>query len=174
MQPTEGLAAIAAAAAEGMSAPDAPTPSTQDRGPETAALPDLDAIREEARMAERTRLCALDAISLPGCEDIITAAKDAGAGLEATALEMVRHLKATDALNVTAALSTAAETVPALSDAPHDPAAAPAAPAQNTPDAWRAEYARSSDLQNEFSSADTYAAFRKAHAEGRVRIYKGG
>jgi hypothetical protein len=38
---------------------------------------------------------------------------------------------------------------------------------------WAAEYAGSAKLQGEFSSADTYTAYKRAEQSGRVRFGRG-
>lgn len=180
----EGLAAIAAAAAGAVRAPgevtaDAvpPDAATADiaTAPADAAdtdpAPDLAAVRSEAARAERSRLLALDGISLPGCDGIIAAAKENGTSPEAAALEMVRHIRATGALDAVKALASAAATVPALDDAPLDPVRAEAPkPTPNTAEAWAADYAASAELQDEFGTRESYVAFRRAEAAGRARI----
>lgn len=180
----KSIAAVAAAAAAGMAeapeaaaaaeqiettvAPPAPQPT-----PVAAAAPDLDAVRREAAAAERKRIAALDALALPGCEAIIAAAKEDGAGVEATALLMVQQIKSSGALDAVAAMAKGAATVPALPDAAHDPigaAAQGAAPAAATPEAWAAEWSASAKLQAEFKTSTSYVAFKKAEASGRARI----
>lgn len=182
-----GLAAVAAAAAGAVRAPevvlaDPEPPKVQaDAVSDVAAqpllagaeinTPDLATVRSDAAKAERGRLLALDGITLPGCESIIAAAKEGGGSPESTALEMVRHIKATGALDAVKALSTAAASVPALMDAPVDPVSAAAPrPAASTPEGWAADYAASPNLQAEFGSKETYVAFRRAEAAGRARI----
>jgi hypothetical protein len=173
------LAAVAAEAAEGASKP-TPQAAQEPKLKEAAAAsqppapaPDLDGIRREAAAAERARIVALDQIALPGCEAIIAAAKSAGTTPEQAAVEVVRHLKETGALDISKQMATAAASVPAIADLPHDPvgAAAAAKPAAGTEAAWRAEFAASETLQAEFGGdEDSYVAYRKARAEGRARI----
>lgn len=188
MDREEGLAAIAAAAVGAVRAPEesdggAVSPERPDAGsgpaaaqvkpaePAKGAEPDLAAVRSEAARAERARLLALDGLNLPGCAGIIAAAKESGATPEAAALEMVRHIRATGALDAVQALSSAAATVPPLQDAPLDPVQAEAPqPDAGTPEAWAAEHAASSALQAEFGTAEAYIAYRRAKADGRARI----
>lgn len=179
----EALAALAAEASAavltgadagsdpaGATAPDATTPAPE------AATPDLDAIRAEAARAERARISRLDGMALPGCEAIISAAKESGAAPEAAAVQIVDHLRASKALDVSAAMATAAASVPDLPVAAHDPLAGAAAAAGATtpaagPEAWKAEYAASARLQAEFRSEGAYVAWRRAEASGRARVF---
>ncbi len=41
-------------------------------------------------------------------------------------------------------------------------------------DNWRKEWLASSDLQSEFYSPDLYLAFKRAEADGRARVIRGG
>lgn len=185
------LAAVAAEAAEGVSKPSTPAATTAQptkepaaKEPEASAGPakdsgqtsDLDAVRQQAAAAERTRLMALDAIALPGCEAIITAAKNEGKSPEQAALEMVRHIRESGQLDISRQMATAAATVPTLADAPHDPVGGISGPKPKagTEEAWRAEFAASDRLQEEFASADDYVAYKKSEAAGRVRVLKSG
>lgn len=182
MNSDEGLAAVAAAAAEGASAPEAKK-DTPKAGPDASPAtpkteepsgPDLEKVRSEAAASERTRLMELDAIQLPGCEAIIEAAKASGAAAEATALEMVKSIRASGALDVAKAMASGAAAIPAIDDAPVNPAAADAPkPAAGTAEAWAAEFNASADLQAEFGTIEAYTAFRKAEKSGRARILGG-
>lgn len=61
----------------------------------SVAKPDLDAIRAEAATAERQRITEIEATAMPGCDDIIAAAKlDPTATAAATALKVLAHLRA--------------------------------------------------------------------------------
>lgn len=181
----ENLATVAAAAAEGAKKP-APAPEAAKAAQaavddktkanalqEKAKAPDLEAVRREAMQAERTRIAQLDAMALPGCEEILAEAKAEGRTPGETALAIVAHIKATGALDISKQMAASAETVPPLEGGAHDPlaAAAGAAPAKAAgPEAWRAAYAASADLQAEFRDVETFLAFKSAEAAGRARI----
>lgn len=174
MDDLEGLAAVAAAASEGVSAPAAinNTPAPE-AAPVAQPTVDLDALRREGAAAERSRLMALDNLALPGCEAIITAAKESGATADATAMEMVQHLKATGAVDVNKSLADAAETVPDLAEAPragaHDaPAVTTAGLDADSPEfdaAVKAEWDADAKVRAEFSGGfGSYKSWRKLDA----------
>lgn len=142
----------------------------------TAAYPQLcadiaSAARLEGAAAERTRILGIEANALPGHEQLVAEMKadpnvspDQAAG---------RILGAERALRGNAAqairdVETHTGSVRAAPAAAHTPAVE----AATTPDAWKAEYAKSTELQAEFGSAEAYVAFRQGIASGTVRILR--
>lgn len=138
-----------------------------------SAYPDLcAALTKEATTAgataERERIIGIDALDARGHDEIVAKAKadgKSGAADVALAINLAekngRALQLAAVQNVEAA---AAAVKPNASASGHDmPQVA------NTPDGWKAEYAKSPDLQSEFASADVYVSFKQGESEGRVR-----
>lgn len=59
--------------------------------------PDVDAIRAEAAAAERQRITAIEALAMPGTEDVIAACKADGSSPEQAAVKIVQAAKAAPA-----------------------------------------------------------------------------
>ena len=57
--------------------------------------------------------------------------------------------------------------------APTSAGAVDGQPKASTVEEWKAEYAASDKIKDEFATADDYAAFKKAEADGKVRILHG-
>lgn len=168
MGKNDSLAAVAAAAAEDVAGVKIDLCVDKITEDVKASIDmDVEAIKKDAIAEERSRLAALDAIALPRCESIIAAAKESGQSAEATALEMVRHLKASKALDVTEAMRASAESVPEI-----EAAATPEAESKPSgEDGWAAEWRSKAALRAEFLTAEDYCAFRKAEANGRLRFH---
>lgn len=144
------------------------------QNPEAAAQ--IDRQIAEAGERERERIAAIDALAVPGAETIIAECKaDASCSAGDAAIRIVGHLRenpaaaTNDMSKLYQQMDKAAEGVAA--------SASPAgtggnAPVADTPEAWRAEWANSQELQGEFSSAEVYAAFRAAEKAGKVRVLK--
>lgn len=73
---------------------------------------DAEAIRAEATTAERARIAAIEALSMPGAEAVIAAAKADGASADVTAVKVIQHVRAAGASKGASALANikAAET----------------------------------------------------------------
>jgi len=58
---------------------------------------DVDAVRAEAAKAERERIAAIDALAMPGAEDVIAKAKAEGTDANATAVLVLKAVQAAGA-----------------------------------------------------------------------------
>jgi hypothetical protein len=140
--------------------------------PAAPAAPPLDAaaLRAEGAKAERDRLGTIDALALPGFDEMAAKAKAEGTAPADFAVAQIAALKASKRLDALDAMRTGAATVPAIEPTASDPLAAVApAPALAGEARWKAEYAASPALQKEFGGEAGYLAFRRADTSGRIR-----
>ena len=184
----DGLAAVASAAAQGTASPSAskaaaevdPAPAQKPVQEASSAAAEPPAARSEkdiiaaAARDERTRIGAIDAIALPGCESIVSEAKESGASVEQCALSMVRHIKATGALDISCQMAAAAQTVPDIDAAPHDPSGEKKLSADAPiKDRAQREWDGSAEVRAEFGGDfASYLAFREGEEKGTVRTKK--
>lgn len=140
----------------------------------TAAYPELCAtMRTEAATAERERIAGIDKLARPGREKLISDAKaDPTMTAERAALTILAADDAARAVQLAGvkAVEDEGAKVPAAPRAGGDPPATKLS--GTTPDEWKAEYAATPALRDEYASADDYAAYRKAMAEGKVKILR--
>jgi hypothetical protein len=114
----------------------------------------------------------------PAPESLLAAVWRASGGAYSGKANLGTRNAVNRAVHVAPAAAAAAPVPPVVtSPAPSAPVAAPApapiptpAPAAATPEAWAAEYAASTALQEQYIDADNYVAFRRADAAGSVRI----
>jgi hypothetical protein len=184
------LAAVRAAAHEPASALDASTQQTQEismAGQNDPALapakitsiadlraahPDLCAalateVSTAAALAERERIIGIEAIAPAGHEKLVADLKaDGKTTPDQAAAAILRAEKATrggQMSNIQNVETAVAGVKPAPSAGGHDQTQV-----ADTPEAWKAEYAKSADLQAEFGSPDVYVSFKQGEAEGRI------
>lgn len=100
-------------------------------------------------MTDADRCAAIDALILPGHEALIAACK----------------------ADPACTPSQAALRIMAAERARRGPASANAAATGGTPEAWRAEFAASAELQREFGTVERYANYQTGVAAGRVRRF---
>lgn len=151
----------------------------------TAAFPDLVAeirreasagtstARAEGAAAERARLAGIESAALPGHDKLVAECKadpactPGDAALRINAAEKAKlgaqHQAIQDVENVTGRVAAA----PSATHAP----AATATVIQNT-EGWKAEFAKSEQLQGEFATADAYANYMQGVKDGRIRVLK--
>lgn len=139
-----------------------------------AEAPDLLAeIQAEAAAAERARIQAVEAQSLPGHEAVIAAlkfdGKTSGAEAAVAILAAERKTRSTAAAQLAA---DAPQPVPQAAAKAVEPA--PAAEDESAPieDRAKATWEASPAVRAEFGSLAAYTAFRKADAGGRVRVLR--
>lgn len=124
----------------------------------------------EGATAERARILGIEANALPGHEKLIAEMKadpavtsDMAAGRILAAERKLRGDAAqaiADVENVTGAVKPAAS----------GGATPPGKEKATTPEGWKAEYAKSADLQAEFGGEDAYVAYQAGLAGGNVRL----
>lgn len=131
---------------------------------------------KEGAEAERTRILGIEAHSLPGHEKLIAECKadpnctpDMAAGRIVAAEKALRAgqaggIAAVEAVTGAVGAAPASDRREAASVTPPQPGAG------RSLDDYKADYAKSAQLQAEFASADTYAAYAKGVADGRIRI----
>lgn len=125
---------------------------------------------DAAIKAERDRVAKLDSYATKYAGnakalEIITKAKADGTSAEATAVALI------DAgVTVQAAVLNAIQQDDKGASAAAPAAPGNAAPAASTPDGWKAEWEASKDLQAAYPKVEHYVAFKKADANGQVRI----
>ena len=128
--------------------------------------------RDAGAAAERERILGIEKAALPGHGELIAKLKAdptvsvGAAAMQILAAERAKVEAAGKAISGVEAVTAKVTPAPASGDAP----AAPAASAAVTPDAMRAEWEKSAQLQAEFPSAEIYVAHRKAELGGNVRI----
>lgn len=118
--------------------------------------------------AERERVAAIDDLAIPGHETLIANAKADGTAPEAVAMAMVRAEKAKGADRLTARRAAESE-IGDLDAAPISDSAARAPSGATDDDSLKSEWDRDAKVRDEFSSFETFAAFRRAQAKGLVR-----
>lgn len=126
-------------------------------------------IATAAATAERDRICGILALPHKGHDKLIAGLVADGRSSKAdAALAMVEAERATRERQLEAIAGVESD-AGAIAAAPNASGAGEPQAEANTPDAWRAEFAKSADLKTEFGTADIYVAFKQAEAEGRVR-----
>ena len=159
-------AAAAPAKAETIAEIEAVYP-TQISGIKTAAF-------TEGATAERARIAAIDAV--PGAQahgELVAGAKADGKSTAAElALRILEAEKTTRAKQLGSIKDVETETSK-VKPAPTSAGAVDGQPKASTVEEWKAEYAASDKIKDEFATADDYAAFKKAEADGKVRILHG-
>ena len=137
-----------------------------------SAYPDLCAsIDGEARTAgataERERIIGIEDLGVQGHGDLLANLKKDGKTSPAEAAHAVLKAEQSTRGKAMADIKSVETTTSAVKPAPAS-AEQPSIEA-STPDAWKAEYAKTAELQAEFSTADQYVAFKKAEASGQAR-----
>jgi hypothetical protein len=133
------------------------------------------AIAADAVKAERERILDIENSTPPGYDEIVAKAKADGKSTAAdVALAIVREQKA-KGVKVIENLAADEKAVKGLRSEPaNGEGEKPVAPAAATDEAgWKKEFTASEALQGEFRTVEAYVAFKKAKAEGRVRILTG-
>lgn len=120
--------------------------------------------------AERARILGIEKIAPAGHETLVAALKADGTTTpEQAAMKILEAEKATRGMRMRAIEETATE-AGKIAAAPSAAGAGGPAPKASTPDEWKAEFAASAKLQQEFAAEEYYVAFKKAEAAGKVRI----
>lgn len=168
--------APAATAAPAPATPAARTHSQADLDAAVAAARNEGFVagRTEGAAAERARILGIEALAMPGHEKLIADMKADGATTpEQAAVKLIQAEKQAGAqrLGAVARVEATTSVVPAAPSASVAPAPV-AQPVVQTADGWKAEFAASPALQEEFGNAETYAAFKQGEASGRVRILR--
>lgn len=154
--------------------PDDPNYSPDCDCGETAEKPDDEEDKDKmskAVLAERTRVLGIAAAAFPGQAKLALSLIGKGASLGDAALAFNADHKARGA-KVMANLEADEAAVKGLRSEPANGAEAAKSPlAGLTGEAlWKAEFSGSAELQAEFGSEAGYLAFKRAEANGRVRI----
>lgn len=124
---------------------------------------------EAGARAERTRIAAIHKAAFAGQDKLVQKAIDEGLTAEAAALSFIEDYKAHGQhLAALKSMDDKAQ-VPAAPTA-NQPGAKVEKPVAQNAEGWKAEYASNEALQREFASADSYAAFKAAEKDGRVRV----
>lgn len=165
---------------ENKGAPTAETPAGITQADHDAAVAkaksDAEAGFAAKLEADRKRMAALDELAAE-CGgnkdglDMIAAAKADGSSAEETALKLVKAgvfkkaavLGAMEADDATAKGAAPAAATPAANSTTVEP----------TPEGWKSEWAGNKQLQQQYPKAEHYVSFKKAEADGRVRILEG-
>lgn len=127
----------------------------------SAPVVDLDAIRAEAAAAERSRIMAIDALAVAGCDTLIADAKAKAWTPGDTAMAVVAKIKADGMLDAVAALSSAAATVPAIAASPSEDGNHTEAAAPESPEKWAKDWTASTKLQDEYPTVEAYVAIMR-------------
>lgn len=167
MSKTGMLAAVAEAIGEQETADEAKTEieETADEAKTDEAAIDT------AVKAERSRVLGIAAAAFPGQEKLAASLIESGASLGEAALAFNADHKAKGA-KVMANLEADEAAVKGLRSEPANGAEAPKNPLAGLQGEalWKAEYSGSAELQAEFGSEPSYVSFKRAEANGRVRI----
>lgn len=126
----------------------------------------------DARLqADRTRIAALDQLAarVAGNEPALKIVADAKAN-GTSAADCALALVNADAFTQAAVLNAIRGDDASASGAKPAVAADGPAATPQTPEGWRAEYAGSTKLQQEYGTETAYVAFKKAEANGQVKI----
>jgi signal peptide peptidase SppA len=154
----------------------APAPQPGSVADLAAAFPALVAqVRAEAATAERERILGIEAIAVPGHDELIRACKaDGKTSPEQAAMHILQAEK-----RVRGAQAAAIQGVEAVTGKVAALPASSARPAEvdkpkaTTPEEWKAEYlaqdAKGKALRAEFPTVESYVAFAKAEAAGLVK-----
>lgn len=132
----------------------------------------LNAAREAGIKAERERLAGIEAAALPGHEALIAECKadpactPADASLRVIAAERAKLNAASKAIAGVEAVT--GKVAAAVTQAP----TAGGETVPQTAEGWKAEWARSEELQADFATADAYANYRQGVKDGRIRVLK--
>lgn len=184
MSVTGMLAAVAKAAAmeaddtgnedvkDCSSNPDDPNYSPDCDNGDTAAKPEGEEDKvAKAVKAERNRVLSIAAAAFPGQDRLCAKLIETGASLGEAALAFNADHKAKSA-KVMANLDADEANVKGLRSEPANGAETPRNPLAGLQGEalWKAEYSGSADLQAEFGGESGYLAFKRAEANGRVRI----
>lgn len=123
--------------------------------------------------AERARLLGIEAQALPGHEALIASCKadpactpDMAAGRVLAAERKIRD----DQMKGIAGVEQHTGKVGAAVTTGPTPPTGAAVP--QTADGWKAEWSASAQLQNDFRTAEAYAAYKQGVADGRIRVLK--
>jgi hypothetical protein len=125
----------------------------------------------KAVKAERNRVLSIAASAFPGQEKLCARMIESGASVGDAAIAFNADHKAKRA-KVLASLDADETAVKGLRSEPANGAEAPKSPLAglNGEALWNAEFNGSADLRTEFGSESAYLAFKRAEANGRVRI----
>ncbi len=128
----------------------------------------LAAARAEGAKAEHARVAGIEAAALPGHEKLLAELKaDGSITPEAAAMRFINAEKAARTGHADAIRNVEGTT--GKVQAAVTTSVAPPAPKADTPEGWKAEYAKSEDLQAEFASADLYVTYMQGTKDGRIR-----
>lgn len=125
----------------------------------------------KAVKAERTRVLSIAAAAFPGQDKLCARLIESGATIGDAAIAFNADHKAKSA-KIMASLDVDEASVKGLRSEPANGTEAPKNPLAGLQGEalWKAEYSGSADLQAEFGSESGYLAFKRAEANGRVRI----
>ena len=138
-------------------------------GREAFKAEDYEAALAEGKAMELKRIQDVEAQALPGHEDLIKSLKyDGKTTGEQAAIQVLQKERADKEALANALHDDAPKPVPVSHGTENQDGSATG----NTEEAWRSQYAKSADLQNEFVSEQSYLAFKGAEAKGRVKILK--
>ena len=121
--------------------------------------------------AERARLAGIEAASLPGHDKLVAECKadpactPGDAALRINAAEKAKLGAQHQAIKDVEAVTGAVAAAPSATQSPTQPG-----PVVQNADGWKAEYAKSEQLQSEFGSADAYANYMDGVKSGRIRV----
>lgn len=147
------------------------TPAVLAASPARVAAPATSArsTDTDANYANANRLAAIDAATLPGCEALASLLKaDLSVSAGDAALRILRHYQ------ILKGYDRGSEAAPQQGAAGEANAVRVGHASNPSPETYRAEWRASGELQADFETADIYAAYAVAVAQGRVRIYGGG
>lgn len=140
-------------------------PASETTTTTTTSASGADAIRAR----ERARVLGIQAAAFPGQEALAAElVADGRTTPEQAALRFNQALKASGGGTAALARMDRHVKVPANQRG----AAVAAAAVPQTAEGWKAEYAASAALQDEFATADAYAAYMAGTKDGRIRILR--
>lgn len=123
--------------------------------------------RAEGADGERARILGVEAVCLPGHEQLVGAMKaDGKTTPEQAAMAVNKAERESGAARQRQALETMEASV---SGVPAATAGAASPSDENTPEAWAAAWSASETLKAEFVSADAYVAYQRKKANGQIR-----
>lgn len=129
--------------------------------------------KAEGAKAERERIAAIDALAMPGHEELVAKAKAEGHSAADLAMAIVGAEKAARA-SMLSSLEADEAKVKGLRPEPANGVTAENAqdqkPALAGEALWKSEFAGSADLQAEFGDEAHYLAFKRADARGGIRV----
>lgn len=125
-------------------------------------------------VAENARLAAIDAHTLPGHEALAAEHKlDLSVTSEQSAIQMLmaeKKKKKPTASNIAATLAAMDQAAAGVTSSVSSDSSVPVS--DNSDEGFAAQWSASPNLQSEFASANAYSAYKRAEADGRVRLNK--